>query len=403
MRASVLITLILLVACGPGAQQPDGRELYLAYGCAACHGVNGDGNGPSAGLSFVKPRDLRNLAAFSGPKSVEGIATTITVGVAGGRTGMPGYPDIPQRERIAIAEYIHSLAAAPRTVTADGAWAAESNPAWKIAAAYVNLANATAKPVALVGASTPAAAVVEMHEMTSTGGMMSMRKVDRIDVAPNATVRLEPGGTHLMLLDLARDLRAGDTIVLTLRFDDGTTRTVSAPVRSLEARAGGTTGSTPPKTSPGTFTLVDHDHRPFRLGDRPALLFFGYTHCPDACPMTMSKIARAYRLAGPAARDIPTLFVSVDPRDTPDILRRYLSYFAAVPAKGLTGSKEQIDAVVRHFEADYEIRDSGSAAGPLVDHTTSVYLLDREGNVAQRFAPDVDPRAIAKAMREVSF
>lgn len=152
----------------------------------------------------------------------------------------------------------------------------------------------------------------------------------------------------------------------------------------------------------GSFTLVDHDGRPFRsesLRGKPALLFFGYTHCPDACPTMMSRVARAYRIAGAKAQDIPTLFVSVDPRDTPPVLKEYLSYFAAVPAKGLTGSKAQIDAVVKQFAATYQIRDTGSAAGPLVDHTVRLYLLDREGDVVKLFDPSTDVKEIAEAMR----
>ncbi len=154
----------------------------------------------------------------------------------------------------------------------------------------------------------------------------------------------------------------------------------------------------------GDFQLVDHDGRVFRsssLDGQPALLFFGYTHCPDACPTTMAKVARAYREAGPAARNIPTLFVSVDPRDTPPILEQYLGYFRAVPATGLTGSKAQIDAVVKQFGARYEIRDSGSAAGPVVDHTIRLYLLDRDGDVVQLFDPETDAQEIAAAMKNL--
>ncbi|HEX2120362.1 MAG TPA: SCO family protein, partial [Thermoanaerobaculia bacterium] len=156
---------------------------------------------------------------------------------------------------------------------------------------------------------------------------------------------------------------------------------------------------------PGAFTLVDHDGRPFHsdsLRGRPALLFFGYTHCPDACPTMMSRVARAYREAGADAAAIPTLFVSVDPRDTPPVLKEYLSYFGAVPAKGLTGSKAQIDRVVDQFAARYEIRDSGSAAGALVDHTLYLYLMDANGRIAARFGPESRVEEIASAMRSVS-
>lgn len=155
---------------------------------------------------------------------------------------------------------------------------------------------------------------------------------------------------------------------------------------------------------PAPFTLVDHNGQTFHsssLEGRPALVFFGYTHCPDACPTMLSRVARAYREAGSAADDVPTLFISVDPRDTPAILDQYLGYFTAVPAIGLTGTKEQIDHVVKQFGAHYEIRDTGSAAGPLVDHTIRLYLLDREGDVVRLFDATDEPEEIAKALRGV--
>jgi protein SCO1/2 len=413
----LIFNLLLATACGPGADVRDGRELYLAYGCAACHGERGDGNGPAAGLSPFKPRDLRNVQGFRGSKSVEGIASTIAFGIADGRTGMPAYPDIPKHERLAMARWIHTLASEPRGVTADGAWVAEPNP-WKLAAAYLTLTNSTDRPVSLTSVQSPSARVVEMHETSEQDGMMSMRQVERVTIPPNAVARLEPGGTHLMLIDA--ELRAGATVVLTLTFDDGTIRTVNASVRggapagraphggaapasSGESSTSAAGAAAAPQARP-EFTLVDEHGRPFRsssLRGKPALLFFGYTHCPDACPTIMSRIARAYRDAGAAARGIPTLFVSVDPRDTPPVLKQYLTYFGAVPAKGLTGSKQQIDHVVAQFGARYQIRDSGSAAGPLVDHTLHLYLLGPDGRVAKTFDPNFDPAELAKEMVRV--
>ena len=212
MRRAGLLFLAL-AACGPGAEVKSGRELYLDYGCAACHGVNADGQGPSAGLSVIKPRDLRDRDSFRGAKSVDGIATVIAFGVADGRTGMPGYPDIPKRERVAIAEYILSL-----TPPATRIRVRASHPMQNIGAAYVE-----AIPKPLVRVTTPAAKVVELHEMTTASGVMSMRQVPRIASPPAE-------GAHLMLIGLARVLRAGDTIDLTLTYENGTSETVRAPV-----------------------------------------------------------------------------------------------------------------------------------------------------------------------------
>lgn len=154
----------------------------------------------------------------------------------------------------------------------------------------------------------------------------------------------------------------------------------------------------------GDFTLTDENGDEFRLSSlhgKPTLLFFGYTHCPDACPMMMSKVSRAYRMVGEDAQQITTLFISVDvDRDTPPVLKEYMSYFSAVPAKGLTGTKEQIDEVVKKFAAYYEIHDDGSAMGPTVDHTIRLYMLDEKGDVVRLFDASTPPEAIAQEMRK---
>jgi protein SCO1 len=150
----------------------------------------------------------------------------------------------------------------------------------------------------------------------------------------------------------------------------------------------------------GDFELIDHEGARFRLSSlqgKPVLLFFGFTHCPDACPTMMSKLAVAYRHAGPEAQEIPILFVSVDPRDTPPVLKEYLSYFA-IPARGLTGPKEKIDEVVKNFAGHYTITPGDSEAGPYVDHTVTLYLLDKEGDVRELFDPTSNPEEIAAEM-----
>jgi len=237
MRRGVFIVL-LIVGCGPGAEVKTGRELYLAYGCAACHGENADGKGFSAPLSTIKPRDLRDWRQFAGGKSAEGIATSIAFGVADGRTGMPGYPDIPKRERMAIAEYILSLepgvvqasglppggemVGKPEAHTTPQIRARASHPMQKIAVAYV-----VSLPAAITAVTTPAARTVELHEMKTVDGVMSMNKVEKIAAPP-------PEGAHLMLIDLVKPLRAGDTIELTLTFEDGSRETIEAPVSDEE-------------------------------------------------------------------------------------------------------------------------------------------------------------------------
>jgi copper(I)-binding protein len=230
-RSIAILTMLLLVACGPGAEVTRGRDLYLAYGCAACHGENADGNGPAAALSAIPPRDLTNLESYRGSNTVVGIASTIAFGVAEGRTGMPGYPDIPKRERIAIAEYLHSLAKESNGVPrVRAAWVRAMLPAQDTTAAYLSIENPSAKPHALVSVTSPSARVIELHVMKVNDGMMTMRHVEKIDIPPRELITFEPGGAHLMLIGF----QPRNEIELRLVFDDGSVVTVKAPVRNVD-------------------------------------------------------------------------------------------------------------------------------------------------------------------------
>ena len=136
------------------------------------------------------------------------------------------------------------------------------------------------------------------------------------------------------------------------------------------------------------FVLTDQNGKPFHLSQlrgKVLFLFFGYTHCPDACPTTMAKLSQVYKLLGRNASQVVTVFVSVDPhRDTSSVLKSYLAYFH-MNAIGLTGTKEEIDVVVKEYGAKYEIEESDSAAGYHVNHSTDLYLLDQKGQLARTF------------------
>ncbi len=155
----------------------------------------------------------------------------------------------------------------------------------------------------------------------------------------------------------------------------------------------------------GNFTLTDQNGQPFELSQlhgKVALLYFGYTLCPDACPATLARLTRAYKLLGPQARDnVVTLFISVDSgRDKPQKMKEYLDYFD-VNAVGLTGTRSQIDPVVAQYGAKYEITDSGSAAGYLVNHSTSLFLIDQHGEVRYVFKHKDPPELIAAGVRQL--
>jgi periplasmic copper chaperone A len=97
--------------------------------------------------------------------------------------------------------------------------ATEPPPAGTHSAAYMRIQNRSEDSDRLLSASSPVAGVTELHQTTDEQGMARMRRVDAIDVQAGATVRLEPGGLHIMLIDLNRRLVRGDSVDLRLRFE----------------------------------------------------------------------------------------------------------------------------------------------------------------------------------------
>ncbi|NKB87722.1 MAG: hypothetical protein GKS06_05830 [Acidobacteria bacterium] len=152
----------------------------------------------------------------------------------------------------------------------------------------------------------------------------------------------------------------------------------------------------------GDFALSAHDGSTFNLAEHRGevfLLFFGYTHCPDFCPATLSLLGQAYDLVGEEAEDVGTLFVTIDPaRDTPQAMAEYLSYFG-VPALGLTGSEEDVAAVLASYAGMAETQE-GDDGEPIFGHTTYTYLIDHEGRVRYLFRADDTPIFIAAGLRE---
>ncbi len=137
-----------------------------------------------------------------------------------------------------LADPALPVAAAAETFRADGilvrdVWARASKV--RNSAAYMSITNERAKPVRLVAVSTPAARRAELHTTRIEEGVMKMRPVEGIEIGPGQTVRLEPGGHHVMLLGLEEPLRVDDRFDLTLTFDDGTTVDVVAHVRKASA------------------------------------------------------------------------------------------------------------------------------------------------------------------------
>lgn len=119
------------------------------------------------------------------------------------------------------------------SLTVTDAWARTSMSMDTAGAAYLTITNGTGQGDALIGVSTAAASSPEIHETTATGsGMMGMHPVDRIAIPAGQTVKLEPGGYHIMLIGLTGELKAGAKIELTLKFERAGEVKVTAEVRA---------------------------------------------------------------------------------------------------------------------------------------------------------------------------
>ncbi|RXZ64185.1 SCO family protein [Pelagerythrobacter rhizovicinus] len=145
----------------------------------------------------------------------------------------------------------------------------------------------------------------------------------------------------------------------------------------------------PPEAAPygdavgGPFALTAPDGSTVTertLAGKPFALFFGFTRCPDVCPTTLARLAQLRERMGEQGDGFEIVFVSVDPEsDTPEDIGRYVALFDT-PILGLTGTKEQIDAIVGAYHAFYE-KVPTEGGGYTVDHTASVFLMDREGKL----------------------
>lgn len=142
----------------------------------------------------------------------------------------------------------------------------------------------------------------------------------------------------------------------------------------------------------GQFQLVDTEGSVVTQDDlvgKPALLFFGFTYCPDVCPTTLFNLTRLIQQLGNQADQFNYLFVSLDwERDGPEQLARYISVFDE-RIRGLSGNEAQINAIADAYRVQYE-RVPMEQGDYTISHTAATYLLDREGRVVGTLAYGFD-------------
>jgi protein SCO1/2 len=155
----------------------------------------------------------------------------------------------------------------------------------------------------------------------------------------------------------------------------------------------------------GAFALTDGKGRTVRdtdFADRYRIVYFGYTYCPDVCPVDLQKIAaglKAFEGANPelGAKVVP-IFVTVDPeRDTPEVVGRYVAAFHPRMV-GLTGTPQAIAEVARAYAVPFGKRQDPGSTEYLMDHGTQAYLMGPDGKPIALLPTDQGPQAIAREL-----
>jgi protein SCO1/2 len=160
---------------------------------------------------------------------------------------------------------------------------------------------------------------------------------------------------------------------------------VASPLEGAQFKGG---ALEPPRLAP-EIGLRDPEGGAFRLASyrgRVVVLSFGYTFCPDVCPMTLSELARVRSALGEAGKRMQVAFITVDPeRDKPARLAEYTRYFDKTFV-GLTGTPEQLAQVRKAYGVTAEKRAvPGTSAAYLIDHSAFIYVIDAEGRLRLMF------------------
>ena len=149
------------------------------------------------------------------------------------------------------------------------------------------------------------------------------------------------------------------------------------------------------------FRLIDHTGKPRTMADfrgKVVVIFFGYTHCPDVCPTTLSEMKQVMQMLGKDADRLQVLFVTLDPaRDTPELLSKYVPSFNPT-FLGLFGDRVATEKVAADFRIIYRVAAGKTPESYTVDHTAASLVFDPQGRLrlfinyglgADKITPDI--------------
>jgi len=165
----------------------------------------------------------------------------------------------------------------------------------------------------------------------------------------------------------------------------------------------GTAGTLLASTIGGPFRLVDQNGKMVTDADlkgKWSLVYFGYTHCPDACPTALNDIAVALDELGPKRAAVRPVFITVDPeRDTPEVLKSYVTAFDT-PILALTGTAEEIAQAAKSYRV-YYAKHPETGGDYSMDHTSIIYVMDPQGRFTASFTHESSPEEIAERLKKL--
>ena len=149
----------------------------------------------------------------------------------------------------------------------------------------------------------------------------------------------------------------------------------------------------------GPFTLIDHKGATVTDTDvitEPSLIYFGYTFCPDVCPLDTARNGEVVDILAQIGKSVTPIFISIDPkRDTSEVMAEY-SKWIHPKMKGLTGSQEQVKAASKAYRTYYKLHADEGNGFYLVDHSTMTYLVLPEHGFMEFFRRDQSAEKVAE-------
>ncbi len=184
----------------------------------------------------------------------------------------------------------------------------------------------------------------------------------------------------------------------------GSTTTAAAPAGAAAKRPSFRSTDITGAEYARTLSLTDHEGHPRTLEDfkgKVVMVFFGFTQCPDVCPMTLAKAAEVKRLLGDEGKDLQVILVTVDPeRDSAAVLGPYVTAFDP-SFIALRGDLAQTQAAAREFRVFYQKVPNKDGTSYTIDHTAASYVFDPAGHLRLFVKHSQDPAEIAADIRQL--